>query len=222
MLDRQHRRVDRAQPGVGDDERCQAQAYCQIVEDNALFFVPAQRANDAAASFHRQIVVFRLSALKRGFHTIEIHRLPIEFRREMRGNRFLVNVGNKVFCRLANFRNLVHIESVAGKKLAVCSLFRAADSRLIVPGVLSRLSQFFNNERCHVRLANVCPGAGDKNRFPHIYCSLLRFFFALRRAFLRPDPNPRLQSALCRCGRRDAKEYVRPYLQNSAVKDHPV
>ena len=74
MLNSQDCRIDRPQTGIRDDQYAQIKILDQIIQNHMLLIIPAQRADNPPAPFHRQILVPAQGPLKITLHTVKIHR----------------------------------------------------------------------------------------------------------------------------------------------------
>jgi hypothetical protein len=54
MLDSQDNRIDRSQTGISNDQHPQSQLLYEIIQDNMLLFIPAQRTDDPAAASNQR------------------------------------------------------------------------------------------------------------------------------------------------------------------------
>ena len=124
MLCRQYGGVDRPEPRIGNDEGGEPQPYGEIVEDNVLIVVPAQRTDNAAAPLHRQIVRALLRAAVVLCHLGKVHRAVLDLRREMRRDCIAINIGDGDI-RCIEPRDARHMEGIARQKRAVRSDLRA-------------------------------------------------------------------------------------------------
>ena len=161
MLCRQHGGIDRPEPCIGNNEGGEPQPHGKIVKDDVLIAVPAQRADNAAAPLHRQIVRVLLRAAVVLRHLCKIHRAVLDLRREMRRDRIAIDIGDSDIRRI-ELRNTRHMEGIARQERAVRGDLRARECRLIVARRKSRVTETFHNQPRDIRLADVRSRSRDK------------------------------------------------------------
>ena len=161
MLCRQYGGIDRSEPCIGNDEGREPQPHGEIVKDDVLIAVPAQRTDNAAAPLHRQIVRVLLRAAVVLRHLCKVHRPVLDLRREVRRDRIAVDIGDGDIRRIEP-RDVRHMECIARQERAVRGDLRARECRLIVARCKSRVTETFHNQPRDIRLSNVRARSRDK------------------------------------------------------------
>ena len=161
MLCRQHGGIDRSEARIGNDEGGKPQPHGEIVEDDVLIVVPAQRTDNAAAPLHRQIVRALLRATVVLCHLGKVHRAVLDLRREMRRDRISINIGDGDI-RCIEPRSARHMEGIARQECAVCSDLRARERRLIVARRETSITETLHDQPRDIRLSDVRSRSRDK------------------------------------------------------------
>ena len=161
MLCRQYGGIDCPKSRIGNDEGGEPQPHGEIVEDDVLIVVPAQRTDNAAAPLHRQIVRALLRAAVVLCHLGKVHRAVLDLRREMRRDRIAINIGDGDI-RCIEPRDARHMEGIARQKRAVRSDLRARERRLIVARQKTSITETFHDQPRDIRLSDVRSRSRDK------------------------------------------------------------
>ena len=89
-----------------------------------LLCVPAQGADNAAASFHGEEIIFGQGTLVVVLNLLKINGLVCAACRQMRGDGLLVNIGDEVGDGLADLCHFIDMQGIAWEQAAVRSTLR--------------------------------------------------------------------------------------------------
>ena len=166
VLDREDDAVDRAEAGVGDEDAGELKLPKHVFElDTTL--IDAERAEDAAAALHRDVVILRGDleiALTNHRH---IDRMPLDAGCEVRGPGVLIDVRAHLPERLRDTGELLHEQRIPRDERPVRAARIAAHRRLIIGRMLPGLLKLLHDQPRDIGFSDIGARAGDKYCFTH-------------------------------------------------------
>ena len=127
-----------------------------------LLIIPAQRADNPAASFHSQELVLVFCPREILPDLLKINWLMIDLRRQMWGDRLPIDIGYQVWYRLANTSNPVDMQCIARLQNAMLVRLGAGKCCLIIAAIIAGIPQFLYDQSRHIGLADIRTCSRDK------------------------------------------------------------